>query len=176
MGEGGATVVLKRAKHRIGVDLVARGRQIASAANVDHADIATKVVTKRDYGAIVGVEDVRAYTAAGGGDVLQDSAPNCQRRAPFVVDADAGVIAEGTVDDSKGRVAGVGTIPDAAAVEGRVAAQGAISDLQRCAAQVSVVEDAAAGMGRVAAEDAIAYSQRRVVVIDTAAAVAVRKA
>ena len=144
MGEGGATVVLKRAKHRIGVDLVARGRQIASAANVDHADIATKVVTKRDYGAIVGVEDVRAYTAGGGGDVLQDSAPNCQRRAPFVVDADAGVIAEGTVDDSKGRVAGVGTIPDAAAVEGRVAAQGAVGDLQCCAAENAVVVDAAA--------------------------------
>src|SRR6266536_1543598 len=118
MGEGGATVVLKRAKHRIGVDLVARGRQIASAANVDHADIATKVVTKRDYGAIVGVEDVRAYTAGGGGDVLQDSAPNCQRRAPFVVDA--------------------------AAVEGRVAAQGAVGDLQCCAAENAVVVDAAA--------------------------------
>ena len=67
-------------------------------------------------------------------------------------------------------------VEDATAAVGRVATQGAISDLQRCAAQVSVVEDAAAGMGRVAAEDAIAYSQRRVVVIDTAAAVAVRKA
>jgi len=75
MGKGGATVVLKRAKQRIGVELVARGRQIASAANVDHTDIATKVVTKRDYGAIVGVEDVRAYTAGGAGTFFKIVCP-----------------------------------------------------------------------------------------------------
>ena len=77
----------------------------------------------------------------GGGDVFKIVPPIVSVALPLtiVVDAHAGVIAEGTVDDSKRRVAaGVGTIPDAARRrKAELPLRVLLLIVQRCAAQVA---------------------------------------
>src|SRR5205814_4163307 len=154
VGEGRTSVILQRTKHWFGVDLVARGRQIASAAvNIVHAAVAAKVVAERVDRALV--NDVFARSAS-----LEDGVCNRKRREAIVVpDAASGggrVATEGAVGDRHRRRAGVTFVEDAAAGPSPVTTEGAVGDRHRRAAGESVIEDAAAPRrGRVGAEGAV---------------------
>ena len=77
MGEGRAAVVLERAEHGIGVDLIASRSQETAAI------IAAQVVTERGNGASI-VKDVRARSAG-----FQDCIPDFEYRTAAVDDAAA---------------------------------------------------------------------------------------
>src|SRR6266480_1865011 len=172
MRKGRATVVLKRAQHRIGIANVAGSiKKTARASSaVSSRCVAAQIVAERDDRAGQ-VLDVCARSAG-----LQDRVPDRNRRAAagtdvVIVDATpaglAGRVAgDRAVVDRKRRAALVAVVVDAspaAEVAGRVAANGAVVDSQHRAAGITVVEDAAAagGAGRVAAKGAVVDRKRR---------------
>src|SRR6266480_2022366 len=156
MRKGRATVVLKRAQHRIGIANVAGSiKKTARASSaVSSRCVAAQIVAERDDRAGQ-VLDVCARSAG-----LQDRVPDRNRRAAagtdvVIVDATpagevAGrVAANGAVVDSQHRAAGITVVEDAAAAggAGRVAAKGAVVDRKRRGAKRAVVVNAAADLG-----------------------------
>src|SRR6266513_442268 len=140
MRKGRATVVLKRAQHRIGIANVAGSiKKTARASSaVSSRCVAAQIVAERDDRAGQ-VLDVCARSAG-----LQDRVPDRNRRAAAGTDV---VIVDATPADLSGRVAG----------------DRAVVDSQHRAAGITVVEDAAAagGAGRVAAKGAVVDRKRR---------------
>lgn len=154
MGEGRTSVILQRAKHRIGVDVVTGSDQKTAAI------IAAQVVAERCHCAVC-VINVRASSSG-----VEDCVPDRQRRAALDgLDADAPVIvaAEGAAGDSERCVATEAVVKDAAAVvASRVAANCAVGDSQCRAAEMAVAADPAAVPCRqVAAQRAVGDGERR---------------
>ena len=153
--EGGATVVLKRAKHRIGIDLVA-GRCEKTAAI-----IAGEVVTERADHA--GSIENGARVKHGVGKL---------RYRAVVVDAGPArgsgrVTAKRAVEHVHRRAAGRSTTGvNATAKSGGVAAERAVKDVKRCSAdEEALAVDSAAGSGGVTADCTVEDGQRRAAVV-----------